>query len=146
MGFPQSFRFRVLGISRELSYLDDESAQRAAFLAVRRQVRRSWLGFAPYVLFPVIYPLIGWFFVRPLGLKLGVPGGVAGVLPRWLFEALVMTAVGLAIGYGWLWLERRRYRRALWAHLCTLGVPTCQHCGYNLTGLAQPRCPECGRG
>jgi hypothetical protein len=34
----------------------------------------------------------------------------------------------------WRWIARRRRRKR----------GSCVHCGYSLTGLTEPRCPECG--
>jgi hypothetical protein len=48
-----------------------------------------------------------------------------------------MALFGLAAGGLW-WIERRDRRRALIGH--------CTKCGYDLTGLPRPHCPECGRG
>ena len=70
-----------------------------------------------------------------LGLKwphvsIGSAGGVYNRdvgLPTWL--VLIVIAVPTAL----LW---RRDRRPPPGH--------CQTCGYNLTGLPEPRCPECG--
>lgn len=40
------------------------------------------------------------------------------------------------------------FRRAVYRHLTEAVVecryPLCVHCGYDLQGLAEPRCPECG--
>lgn len=39
---------------------------------------------------------------------------------------------------------RKTIRRALWGVLVEHGIPCCKSCGYSLTGLPEPRCPECG--
>ncbi len=36
-------------------------------------------------------------------------------------------------------------RHAVRSFLCGLGLPTCLHCGYDVRGQTEPRCPECGR-
>ena len=51
------------------------------------------------------------------------------IIPLWM----PLAAVGVPTVF--LWYRRRRRRRE--GH--------CQACGYNLTGLPEPRCPECGR-
>ncbi|MCL4197837.1 MAG: hypothetical protein KJZ69_10130 [Phycisphaerales bacterium] len=57
------------------------------------------------------------------------------VVPRGLAVALIVTAVSSLILYV-------AWRAAVNAFTCAAG--TCDGCGYDLTGLAQPRCPECG--
>lgn len=42
-----------------------------------------------------------------------------------------------------VWRETPR-ERAERIRLMSSGAVTCPHCGYNLTGLSQSRCPECG--
>jgi hypothetical protein len=42
------------------------------------------------------------------------------------------------------WLSRRRLARRIRLRLRELRIPVCLTCGYNLTGLTEPRCPECG--
>ena len=36
------------------------------------------------------------------------------------------------------------YKILRWRIVVEDGI-TCAHCGYNLTGLPEPRCPECGQ-
>jgi len=62
-------------------------------------------------------------------------------IPHWVllpFAALFPAYYVLALLYGpffWAdWLARK------W----TVGPGHCQHCGYNLRGLYEKRCPECG--
>ncbi len=54
------------------------------------------------------------------------------VLPPWLLFALLVVSPAALLARGPL----RRYRRR------KRGL--CLRCGYNLTGLPEPRCPECG--
>ncbi len=65
--------------------------------------------------------------------------GLAGLLLLLLFGAIC----GLS-GFVFVFVGRRRIRRSLRAQLNTHGVPTCMCCGYDLRGLDDTRCPECG--
>ncbi|MCB9854113.1 MAG: hypothetical protein H6818_00390 [Phycisphaerales bacterium] len=42
-------------------------------------------------------------------------------------------------------IRRRSIQRHLRRRLIASGVPICLHCGYDLRGLQDARCPECGR-
>ncbi len=42
------------------------------------------------------------------------------------------------------WPYRTRIRRNFRQELVRDGFPICVPCGYDLRGLAEPRCPECG--
>ena len=72
-------------------------------------------------------------FAPPVGLSIERAGGIGGIwswfvpVPLWwlLFVATIPTTL--------LWYRDRRYPPG-----------HCQQCGYNLTGLPEPRCPECG--
>ena len=43
-----------------------------------------------------------------------------------------------------MWLSRTRIRRKLRQELIDAGFALCGPCGYDLRGLTEPRCPECG--
>jgi hypothetical protein len=66
-------------------------------------------------------------------------------VPRYLqlpTALVIMAAVGAGLP---LIAFRWRVRRVLRQHLDTQSGLICRDCGYNLTGLTEPRCPECGR-
>lgn len=60
--------------------------------------------------------------------------GVAGIL-TWLSVLSVVIAYLLA---------RQTYSRFRWRFVIDDGT-NCLNCNYNLTGLTEPRCPECGQ-
>jgi hypothetical protein len=45
----------------------------------------------------------------------------------------------------WLWAVRQRHRRRAVIGEDGLAQVNCVECGYNMLGLREPRCPECGR-
>lgn len=52
--------------------------------------------------------------------------------------AVLMTVVAFAFGWAAFFLEK--------VAIVRYGPGLCQTCGYDLTGLTSPRCPECGTG
>jgi fructose-specific phosphotransferase system IIC component len=65
-------------------------------------------------------------------------------LPQWLPGVVTafitsLTSV-LVVHVVWRGPLQAQIRR----ELNERGIPLCIRCGYNLTGLTQPRCPECG--
>jgi len=44
----------------------------------------------------------------------------------------------------WLWIVPRLYAKHLRKLMVEHGVEICIKCGYDLHGLTEPRCPECG--
>ena len=121
----------------ELRLLDTD-AERKRLLrdAQRRMKHKGWYVAAFFVGIIVIVRLPS--FVELL---------VGTYLPpflRWplsLFDGCLKGAVlGLALQRLWYKPLRDRVRRELIAR----GIPVCLHCGYSLTGLSEPRCPECG--
>ncbi len=78
----------------------------------------------------------------------GLVGPYLGFLTRWgrnLVEILIGVLLLGILAVGVAWLLRHRAVAMLRAHLIGLGVPLCRHCGYDLRGQTEPRCPECGR-
>lgn len=70
-------------------------------------------------------------------------------LPIGSIELHEMITIWIAMLVGmFLWkpFRNRPVRRAIRQIISERGYPTCVQCGYNLTGLVEPRCPECGTG
>ncbi len=92
-----------------------------------------------------------WLAVAVFIAALAGSGAVAALAQRrWLPDAGFPLAVpvNVVLGVGGTFvlsrLWRRRTRRHLRTELVTRGVPVCVPCGYDLRGLPEPRCPECG--
>ena len=66
-----------------------------------------------------------------------LPTGATGLS----FFALLIAIYYVVIGV----VFHRRLRALVRRRLLDLGIPICLHCGYDLRGQTEPRCPECGR-
>lgn len=66
-------------------------------------------------------------------------------LPHWAVTLSGSLSAG-AVVYATIWVSRRKIRRYLREQLVKKGVSVCLECGYQLRGLVEPRCPECGTG
>ncbi len=58
----------------------------------------------------------------------------------WMAASIVAFACTAIIIWGW----RRSVVRHIRAKLIEMGVPVCRQCGYEMRGLVEARCPECG--
>ncbi len=110
----------------------DQSRRKALSLALAegRMHWRYWLAVAGIVAAEVWF----WFSMR----RLGIPGAWRGLV-GWLAVAVTVLACWLVV-----LSFKKRIRRSLWRSLADHGIPCCTSCGYNLRGLADARCPECG--
>ncbi|MGE0479252.1 MAG: hypothetical protein AB7Q17_02150 [Phycisphaerae bacterium] len=61
-----------------------------------------------------------------------------------LIGGVVGGVLGGTVGFGGVWLFRRRLQRSVRGFLNEHGVPVCEPCGYRLEGHTSARCPECG--
>lgn len=128
-------------VTDELKRFPDEESRKAAVKQVNREVALSWLYLGTLIVLAI--PLVELSGAITRALAPFMPAIVPGFqrLLSYLFYGLLM---GGAV-YGYFWLRRHRARRILRAHLIKRGVPICLHCGYDLRGQTDPRCPECGR-
>ena len=91
---------------------------------------RSWIGSLFIFLFVVVS-------LRPLH-PIGTGHWVVVLLAKWAVLWLVFYAARI------VFTSRSEVRRDLRVCLRGQGIPICIFCGYNLTGLQSPCCPECG--
>ena len=64
-------------------------------------------------------------------------------LPFWIVSLMEAVMWGGVLFWA-LWLTRGRVRRKLRQELIDNGFAICGPCGYDLRGLTESRCPECG--
>jgi hypothetical protein len=94
-----------------------------------RNPRTVFVFFLIYFLTQVMIHLITGFPTRAASPQLEITAVWISLL-----VAIVLTLRG----------GRRHIQAWLRQGLNDSGCPTCLACGYNLTGLTEPRCPECG--
>jgi hypothetical protein len=122
---------------REIQLFPTKKARMDALQAVEARLRWHW----PRLL---VYGLLACAFILPPALlDCAWPGRV---LPRGPMTIAICTIVP---PYSALFtthlLYRKRRAREFRKLLCEQGIPICLHCGYDLRGQTDPRCPECGR-
>ncbi|RMF71560.1 MAG: hypothetical protein D6744_17760 [Planctomycetota bacterium] len=119
----------------ELKRLEADEARRVvkAFWRQPRHIVRICLlfgvigGVNAVIAAAYLKPLSSWLRLSPT-----VTGAVAG------------GVIGGMLGVAMHWTVRRPMRRYVREYLIRSGVPICVACGYDLRGLGDPRCPECG--
>lgn len=111
-----------------------KAAWRAAWWRVLRTLRFWAIGI---VLIGVAPASISLFIVYARRL-LSIP------IPPVLWGGLIGGVIGGFMGLGFQLAFRTPVRRSLREDLVCKGVPICVNCGYDLRGLEEPRCPECG--
>jgi hypothetical protein len=94
----------------------------------------------------------GWrFFAAAPAIVIAILGvlRLAELARTWLpglLLVLIVMIVNIAIPtFGWYVIWHTPFRAALRRELADLGIPICCRCGYNLSSLTEPRCPECGQ-
>ena len=64
--------------------------------------------------------------------------------PRWLETLVLLVVLAMAALVGSYLVLKTRIQRVLRRRLFARGIRLCEQCGYNLYGLADQLCPECG--
>lgn len=120
-----------------LLFPNDDTRKKALKLALQKALR------SPMAWLCVIGCSIGiQLYFRLVVLKIAL---FALHLPGALISAIssgiaVWLSVTLLFSVG-----RNKVRQSLRLQLREMHVPVCQHCGYDLRGQVEARCPECGR-
>jgi predicted RNA-binding Zn-ribbon protein involved in translation (DUF1610 family) len=66
-------------------------------------------------------------------------------LPPYIRTIPIGALVGGVVTYVVVRSTRHLVRRSLRLQLQEMSIPVCLHCGYDLRGQVDPRCPECGQ-
>ena len=125
-------------ICPELPRAGSAAAQDAVIKETLRAERKSWRRQVRGTLLVLLWALGGLTFLE-------VEPRVRGYVPPGIsYPAYFLILAPLAIlGISWC-VDRRSRRRALRRALRSSGIPICECCGYDLTGLITATCPECG--
>ncbi len=121
----------------ELTMLASEAERRNLVTAADQQT----VGWGRRLTFVVVVAVIvggGGGFVLGTLLK-------SWALPNWLIGVFTCTICVTASLLGVQLFWRKPLRAYIRRELNQRGIPVCLHCAYNLTGLPEPRCPECGQ-
>jgi uncharacterized paraquat-inducible protein A len=122
----------------ELLLLEDAAERKKAVAEMDRRMRAKnrWVfGYAFFV--GMVVGNVAASVLRDTVLR-GTP------VPGFLVHVVLGLLVGVLVG--WVqWLFRRSAQQELRLYLREQGIPVCLHCGYNLRGQVEARCPECGR-
>lgn len=110
------------------------AALASLFLSIPRATRRLALALALPACASAVIDAVFLFMAHEFSLA-----DTASAISRHWLVFLIIDMMPLVLGAVAVAVLR--------SPLCTREIPLghCQKCGYNLTGLSEPRCPECGR-
>jgi hypothetical protein len=130
----------MLGIPEEQLLPDD--AARAAWGQIVRQQFQTWRRFGALMLYVAVGVPVFRFFGNRIAANAPILPPIAA---DWLGPMMYLGCLAL-LARVQKWRFSRRMQKLLREHLIELRIPVCLHCGYDLRGQTEPRCPECGRG
>jgi hypothetical protein len=130
--------YRLIAASPECALFPDDATRHKVVQELNYGVLGRW-WYSPVTL---AVCLLLFLVTEPLATLIShtlpfIPWAVALI-------AIVMFWMGAFFGLIWVTI-RHDARRRLRERLVAFGVPICVHCGYDLRGQTEPRCPECGR-
>jgi hypothetical protein len=129
-------------IDRELLSIEDEERRTRVLLELSELTSPHARGFRGYLHFLSLFVVgfLGYCAAEHILYRV-LP---VGPLPRFAAYVLGFAVPFLLAALVYSWLLRRRIRHDVRQYLLGLGCKVCLHCGYDLRGQTQPRCPECG--
>ncbi|MHC5113944.1 MAG: hypothetical protein ACYTGP_05895 [Planctomycetota bacterium] len=115
----------------------------------RRGVRRAvgrfvwrrafWWVIAKSIVFAVLLGLLAFALIAAV--RTVYPFDPRAMLPWAVIPIVLVMIVAVAVANRWM---RRSMPELLRRELLDCGVPVCTACGYPLSDLPGPNCPECG--
>ncbi len=127
--------------SRDLKVIDDEQVRRAIAEEVDTHLERQRRYRVVFALVTVAVWAVAILLILLTALvsRFQRMGALAHAVP--------LVLIGAAVGPFLVQraLFHRRAQRLLRELLIERGILVCVHCGYDLRGQTEPRCPECGR-
>lgn len=125
----------------ELEFFSTDDERRKALRQARKERNRSPRFWLIHVCAATLAAIVGY----QLFVASGPVGRFVETFARG-YLAVFAALAGFPVGFCIAWLFRRTVRDSLRRQLVERSVPICLKCGYNLHGLIEPRCPECGEG
>ena len=134
-------RFRVwLENPSELEYITEPERRRDTLDEIRTRVWKD-VSYDWRFLVVMLCVIAGDFLLRDVDAYGWIPAwGWLRSAMRWFPAWSCFLAIAIVA-----WLVRRSSQQELRRCLHSIGVLLCLHCGYDLRGQTEPRCPECGR-
>lgn len=129
---------RFYKVYPELALFVDDAERTAILRTCQRRLLRMGRFWAMALLVGLLQGVVIIFMqhlVIPLIPTRLPPPIVAGLLSGLLGGSFMVLAQ-----FAW----RKPIQKMLRTDLVSRGVPVCLHCGYDLRGQTEPRCPECG--
>lgn len=125
----------------ELKWFENEAARKEACKQATSRTGSWWAGTFTCCALAALPG--GWLYLNKLFAPFLLQKGVHALVGAGLASVVLLALVGLQIvfifGYA-----RRKVRPLLRELLAERGILLCNSCGYNLTGIADGTCPECG--
>lgn len=133
---------RVLALYPELTLFPNDEDRIKSLKQCAKGLNWQWFRRPWFWAITIGYGVLGMVLPALITRALaawGMPGGF-----RWWVQMIPSMMLGAGFGLAFQYLYRKPIQLALRKLLNDRGTPICMECGYDLRGLPEPRCPECG--